>query len=223
MAGPVIVVANDDQRYLDLVARWCERQGFTAHVRRKDRSLLEVVLREHPQLLILDVNAQGDDLAWNTLTLLRLDEATSTLPVLVCSPDGPLLRAKRTLLRQLRCDVLEKPYGLLELQAKALGLLGLLPDTPPAASTAPLPPGLVKAVLQEHLANLEDRTEALLTHLSDLVDTYRVLLTVLVGGSPPPPGTRALRVLAPSAPEPDGPGSPAPDAASASPETPDIP
>ncbi len=58
------------------------------------------------------------------LELLRLDPATSHIPIIVCSADSRLLREKESILRGKGCDILEKPFDLEDLLAKVQAVIG---------------------------------------------------------------------------------------------------
>jgi DNA-binding response OmpR family regulator len=73
--------------------------------------------------VILDIWMETPEAGWQLLELLRLDPATATLPVLVCSADVVFLRAKEAQLLAEGYGVLVKPFGLDALLARVAALL----------------------------------------------------------------------------------------------------
>lgn len=69
-----------------------------------------MIKRERPRLVIIDVRLQSLDEGWKILEQVRLDPMTRNIPVIICSADTQFLRWKRRQLRQMNCEVLEKPF-----------------------------------------------------------------------------------------------------------------
>ncbi|HEX5504683.1 MAG TPA: response regulator [Thermomicrobiales bacterium] len=135
MAGPLIAVMNDDTAFLDLMHRLLTWEDYRCFVCKESERAYPLIKERRPDLVILDIRMGNPEAGWQVLELLRLDPATTRIPVLVCSADAPSLRAKEGALRALRCDVLEKPFDLATLLAKVAG--GLASDVATGAGRAP--------------------------------------------------------------------------------------
>jgi CheY-like chemotaxis protein len=67
----------------------------------------ELIKREMPDLIILDIRIEHPEAGWVTLDLLRPDPATTRIPIIVCSADAAQLREKAPMLEAHRCSTLE--------------------------------------------------------------------------------------------------------------------
>jgi CheY-like chemotaxis protein len=122
--APLIVVIDDDIAYLRLMERLLTREGYRVTVLQQSSAAYELVAREQPSLVIVDVRMQNDDAGLAVLNLIRLDPETAAIPLLVCSADGVFLREKEAYLRERGCEILEKPFDLDDLLEKVRTALG---------------------------------------------------------------------------------------------------
>lgn len=115
---PTIVVVNDDTQYLDLMTELLTEEGYGVIVCKEAESAYSAIRQARPAVVILDIRLEHPESGWKLLDMLRLALETRRLPVVVCSADGPFLRAKERQLREKGCEVLEKPFDLDELLLK---------------------------------------------------------------------------------------------------------
>ena len=127
MAG-LIAIINDDTAFLQLMSSLLSEEGYETLVWRESENAHEVIVREQPALVILDIRLEHPEAGWQLLDLIRLDPKTAAVPVIVCSADSIFLREKAELLRQKRCEVLEKPFDLDDLLDKVQTMLGSVPE-----------------------------------------------------------------------------------------------
>ncbi len=127
MDDQVIAVVNDDTAFLDLMCELLTEEGYKTLAWRESDTAYEMVKRERPSLVILDVRMNNAEAGWQVLELIRLDPATADIPVIVCSADTAYLQLKAESLRRLKCDVLEKPFDLDTLLEKVRANLGPAP------------------------------------------------------------------------------------------------
>jgi CheY-like chemotaxis protein len=118
MAGPLITVVNNDTAFLTLMCELLVEEGYQALAWREGANAYEMIRREKPELVILDIRMEQPETGWTILELLRLDPTTTNIPVIVCSADAHFLREKAMYLREKRCDILEKPFDLNDLLTK---------------------------------------------------------------------------------------------------------
>lgn len=72
------------------------------------------IVDEQPDLVILDTWLEDREKGWNLLQVLVLDERTSRIPVLLCSSDPQLVKARIDGVNSLggtRLGVLNKPFA----------------------------------------------------------------------------------------------------------------
>ncbi|HET9014336.1 MAG TPA: response regulator [Thermomicrobiaceae bacterium] len=122
-ASALIAVVNDDSDFLEMMSTLLIDEGYRTVTAYSSKDAHDVIRRERPDLVILDIRMEQPASGWNLLDLVRLDPATTDLPVLVCSADALFLRAKADLLRAQRCEALEKPFDLDVLLERVRGML----------------------------------------------------------------------------------------------------
>ncbi|MGA7730373.1 MAG: response regulator [Chloroflexia bacterium] len=112
-----IVVVNDSDELLELMKIVLEEEGYAATVLHGSDGAYRSIKEIDPALLILDVVLEKPDAGWQLLQILKLDAATSEIPVIVCSADARFLRDNEERLSRLGCYILPKPFDLDELIA----------------------------------------------------------------------------------------------------------
>ncbi|MFK4105118.1 response regulator transcription factor [Streptomyces sp. NPDC019531] len=126
-----VLVAEDDAKQAEIVRRYLEREGHTAHVVHDGRAALDEVRRRPPDLLVLDVMMPMVD----GLDVCRILRRESDLPMLMLTART----TERDLLLALDLgadDYMTKPYSPRELMARIRTLLrrtraaAALPDDP---------------------------------------------------------------------------------------------
>jgi DNA-binding response OmpR family regulator len=123
MAEPTIAVVNDDTEFLRLMRLLLTQHGYAVTLHPTADAAYRALRAAPPDLVILDIRMETPEAGWQLLELLRLDPATATLPVLVCSADVVFLRAKEAQLLAEGYGVLVKPFGLDALLARVAALL----------------------------------------------------------------------------------------------------
>jgi len=121
----VIVVADDDDDILDLVALTLERSGHVVHRARDGEEALELVKRERPDVAVLDVSMPKLD-GLELTRLLRGDPDTSAVRIVLLTAlvqesdvsDGLAAGAH---------DYVRKPFSPQELQERVDVLLRAQP------------------------------------------------------------------------------------------------
>ncbi|MGA7669905.1 MAG: response regulator [Nitrolancea sp.] len=109
---PKIAVINDDTAFLQLMLDLLSDVGYDVLLHKEGAAAHTQLREEEPDLIILDVRLEQPDAGWMVLEMIRLDPATTKIPVIVCSADTIQLESKRELLNDLRCQTLEKPFDL---------------------------------------------------------------------------------------------------------------
>src|SRR5438045_8679077 len=90
-------------------------EGYTIIIGKEVEMAYEMVKRETPALIILDVNMDRRVSGWDVLDLLKLDPATGSIPVIMCSADIVFLRANNEHLRRHNYTVVAKPFDVDEM------------------------------------------------------------------------------------------------------------
>jgi len=109
-----ILVVDDQEDVLQTTALVLRKDGHEVLTASDGEECLEVARSAHPDLILLDIEMPGID-GWEALRLLRLDEATASIPV-----------AMYTILYDLREKVRALKYGAQEYVAKPFEVDDLL-------------------------------------------------------------------------------------------------
>jgi CheY-like chemotaxis protein len=125
-----IAVVNDDTDFLTLMAELLEDRGWTAIIHREGEDAYQLLKRELPDLIILDIRMGNPEQGWTILELLTLDPEIRSIPVIVCSAAIDDLRKKQDWLHEKGISILPKPFDIDDLyQSVALALDRRLSET----------------------------------------------------------------------------------------------
>jgi DNA-binding response OmpR family regulator len=125
MSRPCIAVINDEQAIVEMLTDFLQDVGYETIDCLAGDGSYELIRREHPALVIIDLQMEHSEAGLHVLQKLRADPATATIPVIICSADGRLLREKAAAIKALNGELLEKPFDLESLLAKIRTLLKL--------------------------------------------------------------------------------------------------
>ena len=111
-----IVLVNDSPEILSLMKELLEDEGYRTVMTDQAAEAYRLIRDTMPSLVILDALVT-DAPRWHVLDLIKLDPATTSIPVLVCSGtvwEGQTARW----LRERGCEILPKPFNLDDLLTK---------------------------------------------------------------------------------------------------------
>ena len=109
---PKILIVDDDHDTHQFVADLLHMYGYEATCVHTSATARELIPREHPDFLILDLHIDQPYAGWTLLQELHADSATSTIPVVLMTSDREFVRLSRNEVRALGGEVLEKPFEL---------------------------------------------------------------------------------------------------------------
>ncbi len=113
LQGRRIVVINDDTDFLTLMTELLsEIEGYEVQVCREGDHAYQFVREQMPDLVILDIRIEGQDIGWAILECVTLDPRTNPIPMIVCSAAIRELQSHEELLERYGIDVLTKPFDL---------------------------------------------------------------------------------------------------------------
>jgi len=130
--SPLIVIIDDDTAVVQLVTAFLEAYDYRAASCIHSSEAVAFIQSAQPDLVLLDIQMAQWNAGLQVLASLREIPTIQTLPVIVCSANLPLLRRQEQQIRALGADILEKPYLLDSVLAKADAALGLPPRPAPA-------------------------------------------------------------------------------------------
>jgi two-component system OmpR family response regulator len=135
-----ILVVDDQPDILDLTATVLRGAGYTVEAVASGQEALVRLSRDPFHLVLLDINMPDMD-GWETLRIIRADDALGTLPVVMFSVKGEL-HDKVHGMQEGAQDFITKPFvidRLLERVERILAAAGV--EDAPDASATPHPPG----------------------------------------------------------------------------------
>ena len=134
-AGRRILVVDDDPSVVDVAMMVLSSASYEVASARTGLEALRIARRERFDLVLQDINMPEMD-GWETLRLLKADEAIRDLPVLMFSVKGEI-RDKVHGLQEGAIDYMTKPFAIDELLLRVQRAL-----QPPPARAGTYPRGV---------------------------------------------------------------------------------
>ena len=119
-----IVVMNDDTMFLSLMSELLTDEGYRVTLIRESRKAYELIKEIMPDLAVLDVRMGNELTGFELISLLVLDPATKSIPLIVASADSRALTEHQGQLAQHNIPVLHKPFDLDDLMKVIAEKLG---------------------------------------------------------------------------------------------------
>jgi DNA-binding response OmpR family regulator len=104
-----VLVVDDDREIVEMTRLILESGGYEVLPASSGEEALRNASHEKPDLILLDINMPGMD-GWETLKILKVDEATQAIPVAMFSIKLEL-RDKLQGLKQGAFDYITKPFS----------------------------------------------------------------------------------------------------------------
>ena len=117
-----ILVVDDEEDVLDVLRLVLAKSGYEVLTATSGMEGLTQAESQLPDLILLDIMMQQMD-GWEVLKLLKLDERTSSIPVVILSArvePKDMIRG----LQEGAIDYVTKPFAVREILARVAGLLG---------------------------------------------------------------------------------------------------
>jgi DNA-binding response OmpR family regulator len=124
---PLILIVDHDAATLAVCDELLRSVGYATIWCRTARAAQRYIHTDRPDLLLTDLHLDWYEAGWDLLCLLRRAPVPATIPVIVCSADRPLLRARQRQLQVWRCGVLEKPFSTGQLLTAVQAALAIAP------------------------------------------------------------------------------------------------
>ena len=80
--NPIVVYIEDDMEMIDLVSLILNRRGYQVHGAHGGRNGLDLVVKEIPDLILLDLMMPGMD-GWGVFQQIKGNEKTRHIPVII--------------------------------------------------------------------------------------------------------------------------------------------
>ncbi len=133
-----VLVVEDEEDIADLVKYHLEKEGFAARTVGDGRRALELIVREHPDLIVLDLMLPGLD-GLEVCRRLRAQNATQGIPIIMLTARGE--EVDRIIGLEMGADdYVPKPFSPRELVARVKAVLRRT-AAPVSPSEAPVSAG----------------------------------------------------------------------------------
>lgn len=120
--GLSILLVDDDPEILEMTELLLRGSGYQVDLCGSGEEALIRLQLERPDLILLDINMPGMD-GWETLRILREDEATRDIPVMMFSVNFEV-REKLHALQQGAHDYITKPFDTASLLRRVGDIVG---------------------------------------------------------------------------------------------------
>jgi two-component system response regulator MtrA len=117
-AAPLVTIVNNDAAFAGLLETLLRDEGYDTLLQQIGDLAYESIKQQQPRMIILDISSEDPQESWRVVDLLRLDPATATIPVIVCTAADQALRDRTSKLQAAGYALLEKPFTLSELLDK---------------------------------------------------------------------------------------------------------
>lgn len=94
MAPHLIALVEDDPHILNLLDELFSEEGYRTLAISKGAAAHATIAREQPDVVILDLWLEQQSAGWAIYDQLRANDATTDIPVIVCSADVGAVRAR---------------------------------------------------------------------------------------------------------------------------------
>jgi len=119
-----IFVCDDDPTYVEMIAEVLTDAGYPRVIWHVGAAAFQRIRDAQPTLILLDINLGNPARGWSTLDALCLHPKTRHIPVIICSTDMRMVREKEAMLRELNCQILEKPFEFETLMDRVVAAIG---------------------------------------------------------------------------------------------------
>ena len=153
-----ILIVEDEQDIADLVKYHLERAGLAARTIGNGKQALDLIARDHPDLIVLDLMLPGMD-GLELCRRLRADSATQNIPIIMLTAKSE--EVDRILGLEMGADdYLPKPFSPRELVARVKAVLRRAAQ-PSGPSEAPITAGNLRLDPVRHEVIKQDTPVAL--------------------------------------------------------------
>lgn len=87
-------------------------EGYSTIAWQSGAGAHDLIRREQPGLVIIDLWMEHHDAGWDVLHALRADPTRAAIPVVICSADSRVLRERGTVECRTNCVIVEKPFDV---------------------------------------------------------------------------------------------------------------
>ncbi len=118
----LVLIAESDPFNQRLLCEICEAAGHTVLTAIGRASVLEAVMQRRPDIVLVDVALEGEELGLDVLRALKADSSLASIPVLLTAPSSDADAGRRGI--ELGADdCLSRPYRVFEIHQRVRNTL----------------------------------------------------------------------------------------------------
>lgn len=110
-----ILALNESEDVLQLFTDLLEEEGYRVTTQPYASKEFPEIIRQAPDLIILDYMWETDDSGWALLQMLKMDPRTEAIPIVLCTGAVRQVESLRSHLDRMGIRVVIKPFNIEEL------------------------------------------------------------------------------------------------------------
>lgn len=112
---PLIAIVEDDSATVEMLGDVLAMSGYRTLPINRGEIAYSAIRAAQPQLVLLDLWLEHHDAGSMAVGLLSIDPATAHIPIVLCSAQVAMFRARNDQIFQKAAGVIEKPFAIDEL------------------------------------------------------------------------------------------------------------
>ena len=123
--GKHVLVVNDTEEILELFRDILEEMGHRVTATSYAPDELEKIIRQEPDLVILDLVIGGEKVGWQLAQKMRMARETESIPIVICTAATEHVREQEGWLAAQAIKVVLKPFTIDDLETAVTKAFGL--------------------------------------------------------------------------------------------------
>ena len=120
--GRTVMVVDDDPGFLEFMSYLLRSEHYEVVLQDQGTTAMEKIRRRQPDLIILDL-AMPEKTGWALLEELKSNDATRSIPVIICTAAVQEAERRRSLTSALNVRTIMKPFDVNDLLALLSAIL----------------------------------------------------------------------------------------------------
>tara|TARA_R110001583_G_scaffold32107_1_gene109735 strand:- start:74532 stop:74921 length:390 start_codon:yes stop_codon:yes gene_type:complete len=125
---PTVLIAEDEETIVESLAFLMEKEGFTVSIATNGQSAIDIISRDIPDMILLDVMMPGRD-GFEVARSVRENTATKHIPIMMLTARTREIDRRKGLELGVD-DFVTKPFSTRDVVARVKALLGRRTTTP---------------------------------------------------------------------------------------------
>jgi DNA-binding response OmpR family regulator len=123
---PTVLIAEDEETIVESLAFLMEKEGFTVSIATNGQSAIDIISRDIPDMILLDVMMPGRD-GFDVARSVRENTTTKHIPIMMLTARTREIDRRKGLELGVD-DFVTKPFSTRDVVARVKALLGRAPN-----------------------------------------------------------------------------------------------